>query len=105
MKTVITIAGLVLASAISIPASATSKSEALTMCKLQAQNTFENITRIRTAKIKERSTGTYVKLRVAMEGADTEVVTCTVQDGIASLTTKDGNLVASKNPVIATGSE
>lgn len=102
MKTVTTIAGLVLASAISIPASASSaKSEALTLCKAQVQNTFENVTRVRTAKIKERSTGVYVKLRVSTEGQGTEAVQCAVQDGIASLTTKDGNLIASA----ATGSE
>ena len=105
MKTTMIIAGLILASIISVPASATSKGEALTLCKLEAQNAFEDVTGIRTSKIKSRSNTTHVKLRVSRENAETQTVNCTVENDIASLTNIQGDVIASDNAVAASDSE
>ena len=105
MKTFPTIAGLILASAISVPASATSKGEALTLCKLEVQESISDVTRVRTSKIKERASGTYVKLRVSTEGQGAQKVECAVEDGVAVLMNDEGNLIASKNAVDTSGSE
>lgn len=106
MKTFPTIAGLILASAITVPAVASSsKSEALTLCKLEVQESISDVTRVRTAKIKQRASGTYVKLRVSTEGADAQKVECAVENGVAALMNEEGNLIASKNAVAASGSE
>lgn len=105
MKTFPTIAGLILAGVISVPANAASKDEALTLCKLEVQEAIEDVTRIRTSKIKQRADGTYIRLRVSTEGEAARNVECAVEDGVASLTTADGKLIASKSAVSGTGSE
>ena len=103
MKIVPTFAGLILAGTFAVNANASS-SEAMTYCKAEIKDSMEDVTRIRTAKIKDRASGTYITYRVSREGADTEKVTCTYVEGVASLTDSTGAMIASKTSTENTGS-
>lgn len=105
MKIVPTIAGVLLAGAFATTANAgPSKGEVMTLCKNEIKSSFEDVTRIRTSKFKDRASGTYVTYRVSTESADTQKVTCTFKDGIASLTDSEGVMIAGKTNVDNTGS-
>ncbi len=105
MKIVTTIAGIILASAFATTANAgPSKSEVMTQCKTEIKGTFEDVTRIRTNRMKERASGTYVTYKVSFEDAESQKVTCTFSDGIASLTDADGVMIAGKTETENTGS-
>ena len=105
MKIVPTIAGILLAGSFATTANAgPDKGAVMTLCKNEIKSSFEDVTRIRTAKFKDRASGTYVTYRVSTEGADTQKVTCTFKDGIASLTDSEGVMIAGKTNVENTGS-
>ena len=105
MKIVPTFAGLILAGTFAVNANAdASKGEIMALCKAEIQDSIEDVTRIRTSKFKDRSTGTFITYRVSRDNADTEKVTCTFRDGVASLTDSTGALIASKNSVASTDS-
>ena len=105
MKILPTIAGVVLAGSFAVTANAdASKGEIMTLCKAEIKESFNDVTRVRTAKFKDRASGTYITYRVSREGADTEKVTCTFQDGVASLTDANGAMIASKTSTENTGS-
>ena len=97
MKVLPTIAGIILAGTFATTAHAgPSKSEVMSQCKNEIKNSFEDISRIRTSKFKDRSSGTYVIYRVSFSNADAQKVTCSFKDGIASLTDAKGGMIASK---------
>jgi len=105
MKIVPTIAGVLLAGAFATTANAApAKGEVMTLCKNEIKSTFEDVTRIRTSKFKDRASGTYVTYRVSTESADTQKVMCTYRDGVASLTDSEGAMIATKTSVENTGS-
>lgn len=105
MKIVPTIAGVLLAGAFATTANASdSNGSVMTLCKNEIKATFEDVTRIRTSKFKDRASGTYVTYRVSTESADTQKVACTYRDGVASLTDSEGALIAPKTSVANTGS-
>ncbi|MBO6703638.1 MAG: hypothetical protein JJ921_14960 [Pseudomonadales bacterium] len=105
MKIVPTIAGVLLAGSFATSANAgPSQGEVMTLCKNQIKSTFEDVTRIRTFGIKERAKGTFINFRVSTEGAETQVVKCSYVDGIASLTDREGVMVAAKADGVNTGS-
>lgn len=96
MKIVPTIAGLLLAGTFAVSAEAgPSKGEVLTSCKSEINESFDDVSRVRTAKYKYKSTGTFVTFKVSTDG-EIQRVTCTYKDGMASLTDADGELIASK---------
>lgn len=105
MKIVPMIAGVILAGSFATTANAgPAKGEVMTLCKNEIKSSFEDVTRIRTAKLKNRASGTYVTYRVSTESADTQKVTCTYKDGIASLTDSEGVMIAGKTDVENAGS-
>lgn len=97
MKVLPMIAGVFLASTITFSATAApSQSEVMTLCKNEIKESFDDITRIRTSRFKERASGTTVTYKVSLEGTDAQKVTCSFNDGVASLTDSSGGMIASK---------
>jgi hypothetical protein len=97
MKILPTVAGLILAGAFSTTVQAApSQGEVMTLCKAEIKQSFEDISRIRTSRFKDRASGTYVTYRVSRRDQDTQKVLCTFRDGVASLTDDTGALIASK---------
>ncbi len=100
MKIVPTIAGIMIAGSLATTAYAgPSQGEIKSLCKNRIKSSFEDVTRIRTWGMKERSSGTHITYRVSTKGADTQVVTCSFSDGIASLTDSEGSMIAGKTAV------
>lgn len=105
MKILPMIAGLVLAGTFAVTTQAdTSKGEIMTLCKTEIKDSIDDVTRIRTAKFKDRAAATHVTYRVSTESAETQKVTCTFKDGVASLTDANGAMIASKTSSENTGS-
>lgn len=105
MKILPTIAGLIIAGSFATSANAApSKGEIMTLCKQEIKSSIDDVTRIRTNKFKDRASGTYVSYRVSLKDRDTQKVTCSFVDGVASLTDSDGAMIASKTATKNTGS-
>lgn len=105
MKILPTIVGALLAASFATTAQAApSKGKVMTLCKAEIKNSFEQISRIRTSRFKDRANGTFVTYRVSFPESDTQKVTCSFKDGIASLTDASGELIASKTSPENTGS-
>lgn len=105
MKVLPSIVGLVLLGSFATTAQAgPSKNAVMTQCKNEIKNSFEDISRIRTSKFKDRASGTSVTYRVTFKGSDAQKVTCSYKDGVASLTDANGAMVASKASAENTGS-
>ena len=105
MKVLPLIAGVILAGTFTMSANAApSKNTVMTLCKNEIKESFDGITRVRTTRFKERASGTTVTYKVSLEGADAQKVTCSFNDGIASLTDSSGEMIASKVNTDNTGS-
>jgi hypothetical protein len=105
MKVLPTIAGVILAGTFTVSANArSSQSEVMTLCKNEIKESFDDITRIRTSRFKDRASGTTVTYKVSLEGTDAQKVTCSFRDGVASLTNSSGEMIASKVNTDNTGS-
>lgn len=105
MKIVPTIAGLVLAGSFATAAHAgPSQGEVMTFCKAEVKDTFEDVTRIKTSRFRDKASGTFITFRVSTEGADTQKVTCHYKDGITSLTDANGDMIANTGQPENTGS-
>ena len=105
MKIVPTLAGLILAGTFTATAHAgPSKGAIMTLCKSQVKDSIEDITRIRTAKFRDRASETKITFKVSTENADPQKVTCTYKDGIASLSNDKGNLAVVDKEVVVSGS-
>ena len=105
MKVLPTITGVILAGIFTLPANAaSSKSEVMTLCKNEIKESFDDITRIRTSRVKDKASGTTVTYKVSLEGTDAQKVTCSFSDGIASLTDSSGEMIASKASTNNSGS-
>ena len=100
MKALPVIAGVILAGTFTLSAhAAPSKGEVMTLCKTEIKQSFDDISRIRTTRFNDRSSGTTVTYKVSLESAEAQTVTCSFKDGIASLTDGSGAMIASKtNP-------
>ena len=104
MKIVPTIAGLLLAGTFATTAHAgPSKGEVMTYCKTEIKDKFEDISRIRTSRFRDKSSGTHITFRVSMENAEAQQVTCHYKDGIVGLSDANGELIASGVSVANTG--
>ena len=105
MKILPTIAGVILAGTFTMSANAgPSKGEVMTLCKNEIKESFDDITRIRTSRFKDKASGTTVTYKVSLEGTDAQKVTCSFSDGVASLTNSSGEMIASKVNTNNTGS-
>lgn len=105
MKVLPTIAGLLLAGTFATTAHAgASQSQVMTQCKAEINDTFEDVSRIRTSRFRTKSSGTYITFRVSMEGAEAQKVTCSYQNGMVSLADSKGDLIASKTSVASNDS-
>lgn len=105
MKVLPTITGVILAGIFTMPANAaSSQSKVMTLCKNEIKESFDDITRIRTSRFKDRASGTTVTYKVSLEGTDAQKVICSFSDGVASLTNSSGEMIASKVNTDNTGS-
>jgi hypothetical protein len=105
MKIVTSVAGLLLAGTLSIPATAgPSRGEIMTLCKSEIKDTFEEVSRIRTSRFRDKASGTYITFKVSAADAETQKVTCTYRDGVANLAGDNGALVATNDEVVQSGS-
>lgn len=105
MKVLPLIAGVILAGTFTTSANAApSKSEVMTLCKNEIKESFDDISRIRTSRFKDKASGITVTYKVSLEGADAQKVTCSLNDGVASLTDSSGAMIASKANTENTGS-
>jgi hypothetical protein len=105
MKILPTIAGVILAGTFTMSANAArSQSEVMTLCKNEIKESFDDITKIRTSRFKDRASGATVTYKVTREGTDAQKVTCSFSKGIASLTNSSGEMIASKVNTDNTGS-
>ena len=105
MKVLPTIAGLLLAGTFATTAhDGPSTSYVMTQCKAEINDTFEDVSRIRTSRLRTKSSGTYITFRVSTEGADAQKITCSYQNGVVSLADSKGDLIASKTSVASNDS-
>ncbi len=105
MKILPTLAGLILAGTFTSVAQAdSSKEAAMSQCKAEIKASIDDISRIRTSRLREKSTGTHITFRVSTEGNDTQIGKCIHVGGLASLKNANGELIAAKTAVVSTGS-
>ena len=104
MKTVASIAGLVLAGALAMPAVAgPSKGEIMTQCKSEIKDAFDEVSRIRTSRFRDNASGTFITFKVSTPDAEPQKITCTYRDGIASLEDESGVLASANKEVVLSG--
>ena len=104
MKIVTSIASLLLAGTCASTALAgPSQGEVMNYCKAEIKDTFEDISRIRTSRFREKASGTHITFRVSLDDAENQNVICHYKDGIVGLTDTNGEMIASGVTVANTG--
>ena len=104
MKIVPTIASLLLAGTFASTALAgPSKGEVMSYCKAEIKDKFEDISRIRTSRFRDKASGTQITFRVSLKDAEAQRVTCHFKDGIVGLADRDGEMITSGIAVNTTG--
>jgi len=72
-----------------------SKGRITTLCKNEIKESFDDTTKTRIKRFKNRANGTTVTYNVSFEGTDAQKVTCTFSDGVASLIDSNGEITPS----------
>ena len=97
MKIIPSVVGLFLAgSLVTTVQAGPSKNEVATTCKVQINESFEAVKKVKMKRLREKSSGIHVTYSVFQDGAEnTRRVTCIVKDGIVSLIDANGDMVGS----------